>query len=141
MLVALVFVQIYVGMGPKKVRELFSKAKQYAPSIIFIDEIDAVGKKRDGSRNERARIYTQSASTVMDGFEDNSGVFVIAATNKIEVLDEALLRAGRFDRRVFVSLPNLKEREEILNLYLRDKKNSVNIKEIAKLTASFSALL
>ncbi|MCK4441220.1 MAG: ATP-dependent metallopeptidase FtsH/Yme1/Tma family protein, partial [Sulfurovaceae bacterium] len=93
------FVQIYVGMGAKRVSELFNRAKQMAPSIIFIDEIDAVGKSRGGLSNDERDATLNQLLTEMDGFEESSSVMVIAATNKIDVLDEALLRAGRFDRR------------------------------------------
>ncbi|WP_200764083.1 AAA family ATPase [Nitrosophilus alvini] len=132
------FVQIYVGMGAKRVRELFAKAKQMAPSIIFIDEIDAVGKARGGMRNDEREATLNQLLTEMDGFEDNSGVIVMAATNKIEMLDEALLRPGRFDRRIFVSLPNAKEREAILKVYLNKIPHFVDTKEIAKMTVGFS---
>ncbi len=132
------FVQIYVGMGAKRVRELFSKAKAYAPSIIFIDEIDAVGKARGGARNDERESTLNQLLTEMDGFEDSSGVTVVAATNRIEMIDEALLRSGRFDRRVFLSLPDLKDREEILAIYLKNKPHYVDIKEIAKMTVGFS---
>ncbi len=132
------FVQIYVGIGAKRVRELFAYAKKYAPSIIFIDEIDAVGKARGGLRNDERESTLNQLLSEMDGFEDSSGVIVIAATNKIEVLDEALLRSGRFDRRVFVSLPDKSEREAIINIYLRDKKHKVNAKNIAEITVGFS---
>ena len=132
------FVQIYVGIGAKRVRELFAYAKKYAPSIIFIDEIDAVGKARGGLRNDERESTLNQLLSEMDGFEDSSGVIVIAATNKIEVLDEALLRSGRFDRRVFVSLPDKSEREAIINIYLRDKKHKVNTKNIAEITVGFS---
>ena len=96
------FVHIYVGMGAKKVRELFSSAKINAPSIVFIDEIDAVGKMRSGKSNDERESTLNELLTQMDGFDGESGVIVIAATNKIEVLDDALLRAGRFDRRLYV---------------------------------------
>ncbi len=132
------FVQIYVGIGAKRVRELFSYAKKYAPSIIFIDEIDAVGKARGNYRNDERESTLNQLLSEMDGFEDSSGVIVIAATNKIEVLDEALLRSGRFDRRVFVSLPDKDERIDIINIYLKDKKHSVNIKNISEITVGFS---
>ncbi len=132
------FVQIYVGIGAKRVRELFAYAKKYAPSIIFIDEIDAVGKARGGFRNDERESTLNQLLSEMDGFEDSSGVIVIAATNKIEVLDEALLRSGRFDRRVFVSLPNKEEREAIINIYLKDKKHKVYTKNIAEITVGFS---
>ncbi len=132
------FVQIYVGIGAKRVRELFAYAKKYAPSIIFIDEIDAVGKARGGLRNDERESTLNQLLSEMDGFEDSSGVIIIAATNKIEVLDEALLRSGRFDRRVFVSLPDKIEREAIINIYLKDKKHKVNTKNIAEITVGFS---
>ena len=132
------FVQIYVGMGAKRVRELFSRAKAKAPSIIFIDEIDAVGKARGNTRSDERETTLNQLLTEMDGFEDSSGVIVIAATNKMEVLDEALLRSGRFDRRIYVELPNLKEREHILELYLRGKKHELDINEIARLCVGFS---
>ena len=132
------FVQIYVGMGAKRVRELFKVAKKYAPSIIFIDEIDAVGKARGGGRNDERESTLNQLLTEMDGFEDNSNVIVIAATNQFESLDNALLRAGRFDRRVFVSLPNITEREQILKVHLKDKKYDADIFELAKMSVGFS---
>lgn len=132
------FVQIYVGMGAKRVRELFSKAKTYAPSIIFIDEIDSVGKARGGSRNDEREATLNQLLTEMDGFTDNSGVIVIAATNKIEMIDEALLRSGRFDRRIFLGLPDFKDRIAILESYLKDKHHSVDITSIARNTTGFS---
>ncbi|WP_187648434.1 AAA family ATPase [Nitrosophilus labii] len=132
------FVQIYVGMGAKRVRELFAKAKQMAPSIVFIDEIDAVGKARGGIRNDEREATLNQLLTEMDGFEDSSGVIVIAATNKIDMLDEALLRPGRFDRRIFVSLPNAKERAEILKVYLKKIPHFVDIEKLSKMTVGFS---
>ncbi|WP_281950818.1 AAA family ATPase [Nitrosophilus kaiyonis] len=132
------FVQIYVGMGAKRVRELFAKAKQMAPSIIFIDEIDAVGKARGGMRNDEREATLNQLLTEMDGFEDSSGVIVMAATNKIEMLDEALLRPGRFDRRIFVSLPNAKERKEILKVYLKKVPHFVDLEKLSKMTVGFS---
>lgn len=132
------FVQIYVGMGAKRVRELFARAKAKAPSIIFIDEIDAVGKARGNTRSDEREATLNQLLTEMDGFEDSSGVIVIAATNKMEVLDEALLRSGRFDRRIYVELPNLQEREHILGLYLQDKKHELDIEEVARLCVGFS---
>lgn len=134
------FVQIYVGMGAKRVRELFSKAKAYAPSIIFIDEIDAVGKARGGLRNDEREATLNQLLTEMDGFEDNSGVIVIAATNRMEMCDEALLRSGRFDRRIFLSLPDFKDRIEILKTYIKNKpiSESVRLEEIAKMSVGFS---
>ncbi|CUU71582.1 atpase ec atp-dependent Zn protease [Campylobacter hyointestinalis subsp. hyointestinalis] len=132
------FVQIYVGMGAKRVRELFAKAKAYAPSIIFIDEIDAAGKTRGGGRSDEREATLNQLLTEMDGFEDNSGVIVIAATNKIEVIDEALLRSGRFDRRIFLGLPDLKDRTAILESYLKNKKHQVDIANLAVSTTGFS---
>lgn len=132
------FVQIYVGMGAKRVRELFAKAKAYAPSIIFIDEIDAAGKTRGGGRSDEREATLNQLLTEMDGFEDNSGVIVIAATNKIEVIDEALLRSGRFDRRIFLGLPDLKDRTAILESYLKNKKHQVDITNLAVSTTGFS---
>ncbi|MDR2342842.1 MAG: AAA family ATPase [Campylobacteraceae bacterium] len=132
------FVQIYVGMGSKRVRELFSTAKKNAPSIVFIDEIDAAGKARGGFRNDEREATLNQLLAEMDGFEDNSGVIVIAATNRLEMIDEALLRSGRFDRRIFVSLPDLHDREKIIAAYLADKKHNVQINEIAKMSVGFS---
>ncbi|CUU69375.1 atpase ec atp-dependent Zn protease [Campylobacter hyointestinalis subsp. hyointestinalis] len=132
------FVQIYVGMGAKRVRELFAKAKAYAPSIIFIDEIDAAGKIRGSGRSDEREATLNQLLTEMDGFEDNSGVIVIAATNKIEVIDEALLRSGRFDRRIFLGLPDLKDRTAILESYLKNKKHQVDIANLAVSTTGFS---
>ncbi len=132
------FVQIYVGMGAKRVRELFKKAKEMAPCIVFIDEIDAVGKARGGMRNDEREATLNQLLTEMDGFEDSSGIIVIAATNKIEMLDDALLRPGRFDRRVFVSLPNKEERKSILKIYLANKPHYVDLDEIAEMTVGFS---
>ncbi|WP_394908123.1 AAA family ATPase [uncultured Helicobacter sp.] len=132
------FVQIYVGMGAKRVRELFMRAKAKSPSIVFIDEIDAVGKARGGTRNDEREATLNQLLTEMDGFEDSSGVIVIGATNKIDVLDEALLRSGRFDRRIYVDLPDLSEREKIFKVYLRDKKYDFAISEVARLCVGFS---
>jgi ATP-dependent metalloprotease FtsH len=133
------FTQIYVGMGAKRVIELFNQAKRNAPSIIFIDEIDAVGKSRGDLRNDEREATLNELLTQMDGFEQNSGVIVIAATNKIEVLDDALLRSGRFDRRVHLSLPNLEDREKIIRLYLQNKSHHIDIHSLAKSTVGFSA--
>ncbi|MDQ1264637.1 MAG: cell division protease FtsH [Campylobacterota bacterium] len=132
------FVQIYVGMGAKRVHELFVAAKNNAPSIVFIDEIDAVGKKRDGTRNDEREATLNQLLTEMDGFENASGVIVIAATNKIDVLDSALLRAGRFDRRIFVELPTKKERASILLKYLSKVPNSVDVEVVANMTVGFN---
>ncbi len=132
------FVQIYVGMGAKRVSELFSTAKKNAPAIIFIDEIDAVGKKRGGERNDEREGTLNQLLTEMDGFEDTSGIVVIAATNNIDVMDGALLRAGRFDRRVFVELPTASEREAILNKYLRHIPHELSVSDVAKMTVGFN---
>jgi len=133
------FVQIYVGMGAKKVRELFMQAKLNAPSIVFIDEIDAIGKSRGGKTNDERESTLNELLTQMDGFEGDSGVIVIAATNKIEVLDDALLRAGRFDRRVFVNLPNIEDRKKILELYLNKKHYEFDLDKLAQETSGFSS--
>lgn len=133
------FVHIYVGMGAKRVSELFKKAKQTAPSIIFIDEIDAVGKSRGELRNDEREATLNQLLTEMDGFEESSGVIVIGATNKIEMLDEALLRAGRFDRRIHISLPDLDDRRKTLELYLSHKPNSVNLDKVARMTVGFNS--
>lgn len=120
------FVEMFVGMGASKVRDLFKQAKEKAPCIIFIDEIDAIGKKRDGQiggNDEREQTLNQLL-TEMDGFEGNNGVIILAATNRPESLDPALLRPGRFDRRVPVELPDLKGREEILKVHARKIKLS-----------------
>ncbi len=133
------FVHIYVGMGAKRVSELFKKAKQMAPSIIFIDEIDAVGKSRGEFRNDEREATLNQLLTEMDGFEESSGVIVIGATNKIDVMDEALLRAGRFDRRIHISLPDLGERAKTLELYLTKKPHTVDIEQIARMTVGFNS--
>ncbi len=132
------FVHIYAGAGPKRVKELFKKAQESAPSIIFIDEIDSVGKSRDSlDSNEREATLNQLLVEI-DGFNANSGVVVIGATNRVDVLDSALLRPGRFDRRVHISLPNLEERKEIIKLYLKDKNHNINYQEVGRLTAGFT---
>lgn len=133
------FVQIYVGMGAKKVRELFTKAKASAPAIVFIDEIDAIGKKRGGKVNDERESTLNELLTQMDGFDGESGVIVVAATNKIEVLDDALLRAGRFDRRVFINLPNIEDRKKILELYLESKNYEFDLEKLAHETSGFSS--
>ena len=133
------FVHIYVGMGAKRVRELFEVARINAPSIIFIDEIDAVGKARGISSNDEREATLNELLTQMDGFDSSSGVMVVAATNKIEVLDEALLRAGRFDRRVFLTLPSKVDRVKILNLYLGDQAVELDIEKLANETSGFNS--
>ena len=123
------FVEMFVGMGAAKVRDLFKQAKEKAPCIVFIDEIDAIGKKRDGQlggNDEREQTLNQLL-TEMDGFEDNSGVILLAATNRPESLDPALTRPGRFDRRVPVELPDLKGREEILKVHAKKIRLAPNV--------------
>ena len=132
------FVQMYVGVGAKRVRDLFSKAKAMAPSIIFIDEIDAIGKARGNLRNDEREATLNQLLTEMDGFEGSEGVIVIGATNKVELLDEALLRPGRFDRRIFVELPGLQDRIEILKVHLKNRPFKGNLENIAKMTVGFS---
>ncbi len=132
------FVQMYVGVGAKRVRDLFSKAKAMAPSIIFIDEIDAIGKARGNLRNDEREATLNQLLTEMDGFEGSEGVIVMGATNKVELLDEALLRPGRFDRRIFVELPGLNDRLEILKVHLKNKPFKGNLENIAKMTVGFS---
>ena len=132
-------VEIYVGMGAKRVHELFQAAKKTAPSIIFIDEIDAVGRHRGSSRNEEREATLNQLLTEMDGFESDSGVIVMAATNRMEMLDEALLRPGRFDRRIHISLPDMEDRLQILELYLRSKPHAVDLEALARATVGFSA--
>jgi ATP-dependent Zn protease len=125
-------------MGAKRVKELFNMAKQNAPAIIFIDEIDAVGKDRSSSRSDEREATLNQLLTEMDGFEDSSGVVVIAATNRVESLDEALLRAGRFDRKVVLELPSLEDRVAILEHYLSKRPSEVDISALAKMTSGFS---
>ena len=132
------FAQIYVGVGAKRVRELFYQAKKQSPSIIFIDEIDAVGKARGEHRNDERETTLNQLLTEMDGFVDSSGVIVVGATNRVEILDSALLRSGRFDRRIYIDLPDFEERKKIIELYLRGKNHSVDIAEVAKQSVGFS---
>ncbi len=136
------FVEMFVGMGASKVRDLFKQAKEKAPCIVFIDEIDAIGKKRDGQiggNDEREQTLNQLLSE-MDGFEGNNGVIILAATNRPESLDPALLRPGRFDRRVPVELPDLKGREEILKVHARKIKvaDNVDFNKIARMASGAS---
>ena len=136
------FVEMFVGMGASKVRDLFRQAKEKAPCIVFIDEIDAIGKKRDGQvggNDERDQTLNQLL-TEMDGFEGNNGVIILAATNRPESLDPALLRPGRFDRRVPVELPDLKGREEILKVHARKIKvaDNVDFNKIARMASGAS---
>ena len=136
------FVEMFVGMGASKVRDLFRQAKEKAPCIVFIDEIDAIGKKRDGQvggNDEREQTLNQLL-TEMDGFESNNGVIILAATNRPESLDPALTRPGRFDRRVPVELPDLKGREEILKVHARKIKvaEDVDYNKIARMASGAS---
>ena len=133
------FVQMFVGMGASRVRELFKQAQEKSPCIVFIDEIDAIGKKRDaqglGGNDEREQTLNQLL-TEMDGFDSSSGVVILAATNRPEILDPALLRPGRFDRRIIVDIPDLTGRLKILEVHSRDIKlgPDVNLEDIAKAT-------
>ena len=137
------FVEMYVGVGASRVRDLFDKAKKTMPCIIFIDEIDAVGRQRGaglgGGHDEREQTLNQLL-VEMDGFEANDGVIVMAATNRADILDKALLRPGRFDRQVYVGLPDVKGREEILRVHTKNKPlgPDVSLKTIARSTAGFS---
>ncbi len=138
------FVEMFVGVGASRVRDLFKQAKEKAPCIIFIDEIDAIGRARGknpnmGSNDERENTLNQLL-TEMDGFETNSGVIILAATNRADILDSALLRAGRFDRQIYVDLPELKDREEIFKVHLKPLKlaEDVDIPFLAKQTPGFS---
>ena len=138
------FVEMFVGVGASRVRDLFRQAKEKAPCIIFIDEIDAVGRARSknggfSSNDERENTLNQLL-TEMDGFDSNSGVIILAATNRADILDKALLRAGRFDRQIHVDLPDLKEREEIFNVHLRGLKlaKDFDVTFLAKHTPGFS---
>ncbi len=138
------FVEMFVGVGASRVRDLFKQAKEKAPAIIFIDEIDAVGRARGrsvsmGANDERENTLNQLL-TEMDGFGTNSGVILIGATNRADVLDRALLRAGRFDRQIFVDMPDLNEREEILKVHLKPLKLDINVDVafLARQTPGFS---
>ena len=137
------FVQVYVGVGAARIRNLFKKAKSHGKAVIFIDEIDAIGKKRGGSNstggNDERDQTLNALLTEMSGFGEKEGIVVIAATNRLDTLDSALLRPGRFDRHIEVSLPDLAAREKIISLHLKNKPFSeINIKDIARKTAYFS---
>ncbi|MEX2349845.1 MAG: ATP-dependent zinc metalloprotease FtsH [Flavobacteriaceae bacterium] len=138
------FVEMFVGVGASRVRDLFKQAKDKAPSIIFIDEIDAIGRARgksnfSGSNDERENTLNQLL-TEMDGFGSNANVIVLAATNRADILDKALMRAGRFDRQIFVDLPDLRERREIFDVHLRPikKEENLDLEFLAKQTPGFS---
>jgi len=137
------FVEMFVGVGAKRVRDVFEMARENQPCIVFIDEIDAIGKKRSmngfAANDEREQTINQLL-TEMDGFDNESQIVVIAATNRLDILDEALLRPGRFDRKIQVSLPDVHGREKILGVHTRDKKldKDVSLKNIAKQTTGFS---
>ncbi len=137
------FMELFVGVGASRVRDLFENAKKAKPCIIFIDEIDAVGRQRGagmgGGNDEREQTLNQLL-VQMDGFEDNEGIIVMAATNRVDILDPALLRPGRFDRRVNISVPDIKGREEILKVHARNKPldENVDLKTIARITSGFT---
>ena len=137
------FVELYVGVGASRVRDLFDQAKKDAPAIVFIDEIDAVGRQRGaglgGGHDEREQTLNQLL-VEMDGFGSNEGVIVMAATNRPDILDPALLRPGRFDRQIYVGLPDIKGREEILKVHARKKPlaEDVSLSDVAKATSGFT---
>ncbi len=140
------FVQMYVGVGASRIRDLFKKAKEHGKAVIFIDEIDALGKKRSSSNitgNDEREQTLNALLTEMSGFNNKEGIVVIAATNRLDILDEALLRPGRFDRQIEISLPDINSRKEILKLYAKDKpiSKNVNIEDIAKQTIYFSGAM
>jgi cell division protease FtsH len=138
------FVEMFVGVGASRVRDLFRQAKEKAPAIIFIDEIDAIGRARSknvnfGSNDERENTLNQLL-TEMDGFGTNSGIIILAATNRADILDKALMRAGRFDRQIYVDMPDMKERVQIFNVHLKNVKTdpSVDVDFLARQTPGFS---
>lgn len=136
------FIEMFAGLGASRVRKLFEKAKKIAPCIVFIDEIDAIGSRRtSGSGAETENNQTLNQLLVeMDGFDTEETIIVLAATNRPEMLDKALLRPGRFDRQITIALPDMKGREEILKIHAKDKKfaDNVSMKDIAGDTAGFT---
>ena len=137
------FVEMFVGVGASRVRDLFEQAKRNAPCIIFIDEIDAVARRRGtglgGGHDEREQTLNQML-VEMDGFGVNEGIIVMAATNRVDILDPAILRPGRFDRKVAVGRPDVKGREEILKVHTKNKPlgSDVNLRRVAQTTAGFT---
>ena len=137
------FVEMFVGVGASRVRDLFEQAKKSAPCIVFIDEIDAVGRRRGagmgGGHDEREQTLNQLL-VEMDGFGTNEGIIIMAATNRPDILDPALLRPGRFDRTIYVGLPDIRGREEILKIHTKNKPlaDDVDLKVIAKRTPGFT---
>jgi len=137
------FIELFVGVGASRVRDIFKQAKEKAPCIVFIDEIDAIGRQRGagmgGGNDEREQTLNQIL-TEMDGFEGNSGVIVVGATNRADILDNALLRPGRFDRRVTVGLPDVRGREQILQVHIQNKKlaEDITLLDVARRTAGMS---
>lgn len=138
------FVELFVGMGALRVRKMFEKARKQSPCIIFIDEIDAIGKRRSsnasGNGNDEREQTLNQILTEMDGFKQNDDVYIIAATNRLDTLDSALLRPGRFDRKIYVPLPNLQARKEIIDVYVRDKNldEDVSLDEVARRAVGLS---
>ena len=137
------FMELFVGVGASRVRDLFLQAKHASPCIVFIDEIDAIGRQRGtgmgGGNDEREQTLNQLL-VQMDGFETNEGIIVIAATNRADILDPALMRPGRFDRQIYINVPDVKGREEILKVHAKNKKldKTVDFKQIARITSGFT---
>lgn len=134
------FVELYVGMGARKIRALFKTAREKTPCVLFIDEIDAIGGKRNKDSNSERDQSINALLSELDGFSKLKGVLVIAATNRKDTLDDALIRAGRFDKHIYIPMPNIESREQILNVHFKNKKLSddVSIKELAKITYGMS---
>jgi len=134
------FIEMYVGVGARRVRTLFEKAKKNAPCIVFIDEIDAIGSIRGTSNNSEKDQTINALLDAMDGFKNNTGIIVIAATNRLDSLDPALTRSGRFDRKIAIGLPDLEDRKELIDIYVKNKRLSseISLEELAKITIGFS---